>query len=56
MLAVIRLGRRNVFCAVPFFCLIAGSYSQTAPLAYLTGMCKHKCTGMCFPRNVRFID
>ena len=56
MLAVIRLGRRNFFCAVPFFCLNAGSYDQTAPLAYLTGMSKHKRTGMCFPRNARFID
>lgn len=56
MLAVIRLGCRHFFCAVPFVCLIAGSYAQTAPLAYLTGMSKHKHTGMCFPRNARFID
>lgn len=30
MSAVIRLGRKNLFCTMPFFCLIAGSCAQIA--------------------------
>lgn len=57
MPAVIRLGRKNLVCTVPFFCLIAGFFVlRLHPVVYLTGMCEYKHSCTCFPGNVKFID
>lgn len=41
MSAVIRLGRKDLLCAVPFFCLIAGPRAQSAHCRLPDGNAKH---------------
>lgn len=56
MSAVTRLGRKNLFCAVPFSCLIARSCAQTACGSLPDGNVEARGTCVCFLGNAKFID
>lgn len=56
MSAVIRLGRKNLFCTVPFSGLIAGSCAQTACGSLPDGNAEAQRTCLCLPGNAKFID